>query len=302
MPQTTNTIVMVRPHEFFSNTQTSTSNSFQADGDEDVTVPAHHEFNAMVKTLSDYGVTVNVFDGPKGSPDSIFPNNTFSTHVSKKGHGIFVSYPMQAPNRQSELTDESKARLSKKYSLILDLKTWHAQGKYLEGTGSLVLDRQNDVAYALRSSRTDIDLAEAWAERLHYDLVTFDAHDEEGEPIYHTNVFMSVGTSFAVITPEVMPDQEEAQLLKASLKATGHEIIEITRAQMNAFCGNILEIKNNKDESLLVMSTTAHAAFNQRQLDTFSQHVDHIVPIDIPTIEKYGGGGVRCMIAEIFTP
>lgn len=304
MSQTARKIVMVKPHRFYSNPQTAGSNSFQSGSKIDVTDKVHAEFNAMVAKLQEQSVDVNVYDGPEGSPDAIFPNNTFSTHISNEGTGIFVSYPMEAENRQKELAEKTGSGLlediRQHYDIILDLRTWHAKNVFLEGTGSLVLDRENHIAYALISSRTNLKLAKEWSNALNYELFPFDAHDENGEPIYHTNVFMSVGTSYAVIATETIPDEKQQIALKNKLTATGKEIIEITRDQMNSLCGNIIEIENTKGEHLILMSQRAFDAFEEEQLITLEKHCDKIVPLSIPTIEEVGGGGVRCMVAEIF--
>lgn len=296
---------MVRPVRFGYNDQTASSNAFQqapgAEAPETVQAQALREFDLFVKLLRDAGVQVTVFDDhpEPHTPDSIFPNNWISFHPE----GTAVLYPMHAPNRRAERRSDVVDSLSRGVGgfRLLDLTAGEAGGHFLEGTGSLVLDRVHRIAYACRSPRTDPELLEAWGRELGYEPFVFDALDAAGGAIYHTNVMMAVGDTFAVVCLESVQPPEAREALARRLRDTGHEILEISLAQMEAFAGNMLQVHNADGERFTVLSARAHAALGEAQRALLARHSGLIVvPLDV--IETYGGGSVRCMLAEVFPP
>lgn len=300
MTQTTNEAIMILPHTFFSNPQTASSNAYQTAAKpepEDITDVAHEEFYTAVKTLKDNGILVHVFEGKAGCPDSIFPNNTFSTHANN----TTVTYPLLADNRHEELSENLNNFLLEWWGAQHNLRDFRDNGEILEGTGSLVIDRANNVTYAVRSPRTTDGLTASWSKMMDQKLVSFDAVDH-GQDIYHTNVVMSVSDNFAVLCTKSIPTESEQNLVTTSLKDTGHEIIDISIDQMNKFCGNVLQMRNDKNEKLVIMSTTAYEAFEPEQIAKIEDLGNKIVQLHIPNIEEHGGGSARCMIAEVFRP
>lgn len=302
--QSTNTILMVEPVAFNSNPLTAESNVFQHESDIDnVQEKALAEFNTLVEKLESKGVNViRVQDTLEPhTSDSIFPNNWITTHQD----GSLVLYPMEAKNRRLERRDDIIESLEKDYGFsydrILDFSPHELSDKYLEGTGSLILDRVNKIAYACYASRTNKDLLELWAQALDYSICSFGAAVANGDQIYHTNVMMCLGSSYAVICLDAIVDKDERAMLIASLNNTNHEIIDITEEQMFQFAGNMLEVQGGNGEKLLAMSQAAHEALNEEQKDIIGDHAE-IVSSPIPTIEYCGGGSVRCMLAEIFLP
>ena len=297
--RTTNHILMVRPCRFAYNEQTAVNNAFQLKSDqqaEGVQQQAVQEFDAFVQLLRDNGVTVDVLqDTPEPStPDSIFPNNCFSTHGD-----TLVLYPMFAPNRRLERAKLMPHLQQLHFEKVVDLTHWEAQGKFLEGTGSLVLDRRQRIAYACRSARTHEEVLKDWAEQMGYTYFAFNGEDEQGMPIYHTNVMMHLGQDMAMVCLEAVKDEEQRNTLKQMLQWGYRDVIEITPQQMHHFAGNMLEVNGSLHEPLLVMSTTAYDTLKVRQLLRINRHVK-IIHCDIPTIETAGGGSARCMMAEIF--
>lgn len=277
-----NRVLMVRPTAFAFHSEAAATNAFMREAPVDTVLS---EFDGAVASLLAAGVTVEVLDSPPGCPDAVFPNNWFSTHED----GRMVVYPMMLEARRSErslLTAEVFAD----YDDVRDLTGYEAQGQYLEGTGSLVLDRDARVAFACLSPRTDRELAERWADRMGYRLVIFEAFDAGGMAVYHTNVVMAVGSTWAVICDEACAD---ASLVIRQLRDLGKSVVTITLPQMSAFCGNILEL-----DSGVAMSRTAYDAFRADQLEVILADRPAIVA-DIPTIETVGGGSLRCMIAEM---
>lgn len=277
-----NRVLMVRPTAFEFHSEAAATNAFMREAPVDAVLS---EFDGAVASLLAAGVTVEVLDSPPGCPDAVFPNNWFSTHED----GRMVVYPMMLEARRSErslLTAEVFAD----YDDVWDLTGYEAHGQYLEGTGSLVLDRDARVAFACLSPRTDRELAERWADRMGYRLVIFEAFDAGGMAVYHTNVVMAVGSTWAVICDEACAD---ASLVIRELRDLGKSVVTITLPQMSAFCGNILEL-----DSGVAMSRTAYDAFRADQLEVILAHRPAIVA-DIPTIETVGGGSLRCMIAEM---
>ena len=294
-------LLLIRPAAFALNAQTAVNNFFQPQtADEDtgaIAVLALAEFDAMVSQLQAADIDIVVAqDTPEPhTPDSIFPNNWVSFHDD--GH---VLYPMYAANRRLERKLDIWTSLSDT-RLKLDLSEEENQGRFLEGTGSLVLDRANRIAYAALSERTHEALVKRWCEVMGYTAVMFNALqtvDNQRLPIYHTNVMMSVGEGFALWCPECIDDEAERTAVEQTLRATDKEIITISEAQMHAFAGNILQVFNRKGESLMLMSATAEAALQGPALDALRRH-GRILACAIPTIEKYGGGSARCMVCEI---
>ena len=291
---------MIRPARFAFNEETAENNFFQQKSTSDV-VPekALEEFDAFVNLLrgNDVDVTV-VQDTPEPwTPDSIFPNNWFSSHLS----GELVLYPMFAGNRRLERKAEVLDLLRRKmnHRKLIDLTHWEKEGAYLEGTGSMIFDRDKRIAYCCRSPRTSEKVLADFCSRMNYDALVFDATDKEGNLIYHTNVMMEVGTQVAVICAEAIRDEKERQKVLSRLATTGKIIVEISLDQVAQFAGNMLELKSRNGHPLMVMSASARNTLTPSQensIATFSQ----IVSADLHTIETNGGGSARCMLAELF--
>ena len=295
---------MVEPIAFGANAETAESNIFQHAGDiGDTQKQALQEFNALVEKLESKGVNViRIKDTiePRKT-DSIFPNNWITTHAD----GTVVLYPMESKSRRLERREDILETLENDYGFsydrILDFSPHELSKKYLEGTGSLILDRVNKIAYACYASRTDKNLLDLWAQSLGYSVCGFSAAVASGDQIYHTNVMMCLGTEVAVICLDVIPDADERAMVVASLKKSGHEIVDITEAQMFQFAGNMLEVRGSSDKKLFAMSDAAHKALTSEQIKQLEKHIE-IVFSPIPTIEYCGGGSVRCMLAEIYLP
>lgn len=301
--QSTSNIFMIRPVSFGFNEQTAESNAFQnRDADQQaVQDKALAEFDRFVKTLEHADVQVTVVnDTPQPhTPDSIFPNNWVSFH----GDGTIFLYPMQAENRRLERREDIITGLEDKFKVghVIDLSRFEADDRFLEGTGSMVLDRENQIAYACLSPRTDKQVLDLFCEQAGYKAISFDAADEHGKAIYHTNVLMCVGSKFAVICADSIPNPHERIVVLDSLKSNQKEVITISFEQMNHFAGNMLEVKNNKGETLIVMSKNAYEALNSQQKTTLEKY-GSLVYADINTIETNGGGSARCMMAEVHLP
>ncbi len=305
--QLTSILMMVIPGYFGLNPETLASNPFQNSATAEsleadkITQAAMREFAGMVETLKAEGITVVAVPSREGvvTPDAIFPNNWVSFHPDR-----VVLYPMLAPNRRQERQLETVELFLADAGIQiaddeLDLTNYEDAGVYLEGTGSMVLDRVNRVAFANISPRTSADLLEIWAKEMNYEVVTFEACDRDGKDIYHTNVVMAIGDEFAVICLEAIPNLAERSRVKAALEKLGKEVIEITLDQLYAFCGNLLQAKSNNGEPKIVMSETARKIFTEDQKRRLQKY-GKIVPVDITTIETIGGGSARCMLAEVF--
>lgn len=298
------TLLLIRPAHFGFNSQTSDSNIFQKknSGHENETNDkAIEQFNHFVSLLHKYAIDVVVIDDQKEhvTPDSVFPNNWFSTHHD----GTVILYPMLAQNRRLEKRKDIFEILKTKFgfsiSRVIDLSRYENENKFLEGTGSLVFDHKNKIAYANLSSRTNKEVTEYVCRMLNYEPVIFTAKSKIGKEIYHTNVLLTITENFAVICSESIKDKNERNEAIIKLSSSGHEIIEITFEQMEKFVGNMLQVKNQKGDLISIMSQTAFDCLDERQLEiilTYSQ----ILPVSIPIIETVGGGSVRCMMAEIF--
>jgi hypothetical protein len=304
--QLASAVLMIRPARFESNPLTAESNRFQVTQEaspEQQQRSAAAEFQALGRVLEENGVTVIRIDdtAEPHTPDSIFPNNWVSFHAD----GTVVLYPMEAANRRTERRQDIIDGLSRDHgfqvSEIIDFSSHEDEGHYLEGTGSMVLDRVNRVAYACLSSRTHLDVLGEFAQRMDYDIIAFDAVDEDGTAIYHTNVLMNVGESLAVICADTITRPEQREAVLQRLADTGHEIVMLTHEQLEAFAGNMLELRAASGERLIAMSTRARESLTQDQLDTIEKH-GTIVDADIHTIEDSAGGSVRCMLAEIHLP
>lgn len=300
-------VMMIRPVAFAGNPQTQPSNAFQQldSGQVDAAnqAVALREFDGLVGALQKAGVTVHVFDDTPAphTPDSIFPNNWVSFHAD----GTVVLYPMLAENRRLERRLDLLEALSAKHgfhaSRVIDLTRHEHTGRYLEGTGSLVLDRIHRVAYACVSPRTDLDVLGDFAQQLDYDIVAFEAHDAGGAAIYHTNVLMSVGERFAAVCSSAIREDERESVLN-QLRGTGRAVVDLSMDQMNAFAGNMLELGSSLTGSVVAMSQRAHDALTAEQRAALHSSAGPIVAAAIPTIEKLGGGSVRCMLAELHIP
>ncbi len=305
-PQTSSSVLMIRPVRFQSNPQTAQSNRFQqqdlSSSDDGIHETALAEFDNFVATLEAVGIDVVVFDDTlePHTPDSIFPNNWLSMHAD----GTAVLYPMMASNRRPERRADILGSLSSDHGFrierTVDLSSFEAEEKYLEGTGSIVLDRANHIAYACLSARTDADLLGEFARRMDYELVVFDATGEDGAAIYHTNVMLCIGVDFAVICSASIKEEQRRAVLDR-LRATGHEVVDISHAQMARFAGNMLELKSANGGRILAMSSQALNSLTAEQRKTLSSRA-HIVAASIDSIEKSSGGSVRCMLAEIHLP
>ncbi len=327
--QSTNEVLMVAPTAFGFNAQAAQDNTFMNAGAPSggaaapggaVTRAVLAEFAGLHHELTEVaGVRVNLFQHAlqHGTPDAVFPNNWFSTHAAGEGGGVggssgpaggagsgstLVFYPMKCPNRAAERRADVVAALAALgFGRTLDLVAGEeAAGRYFEGTGVLVLDRVRGVAYVALSERADARLAERWAHEMGYkEVVTFHATDAAGAPVYHTNVMMAIGTGVAVACLESVADERERRRLRAALERH-HEVVDISRAQMAALCGNVLELEDGRGLPVLALSTRAYNAFTGDQRRALRRHVAalHHAPID--TLEHVGGGGVRCTLAEIF--
>ncbi len=300
--QTTNHILMIRPVDFKFNTQTAGNNKFQeATLQDNVQQQALAEFDGFVAMLRSNGVDVTVIDDTlqPETPDSIFPNNWVSFHED----GSVYLYPMFSENRRLERRKDIIDRIGEKFQLnhVSDLSFFEQQVLFLEGTGSMVLDRQNKIAYACLSVRTDEEVLNNFCMLTGYTPVAFQAVDESRFPIYHTNVMMCIGDQFAVVCFDSIPNLAEKEMVKQSLLATSKELVDITFDQMNHFAGNMLQVKGKDGQSLLVMSEQAYLSLNPEQLATLTQYAK-IVHAPLYTIEKNGGGSARCMLAEVHLP
>ncbi|WP_421943457.1 citrulline utilization hydrolase CtlX [Pedobacter sp.] len=300
--QTTNHILMIRPVDFKFNEQTADNNKFQvASTESDVQTQALKEFDGFVSLLRQNDVDVTVIDDTlePETPDSIFPNNWVSFHED----GSVFLYPMFSENRRLERRREILDELAEKFELnyISDLSFYETADIFLEGTGSMVLDRINKIAYACLSIRTEAEAFNNFCQLAGYKSVIFNAVDASGFPIYHTNVMMCIGDRFAVICFDSIPNLHQRDFVRKVLSSTGKEIITISLDQMNHFAGNMLQISNRKEESLLVMSEQAFLSLNEKQINTL-ESFSKIIHAPLYTIEKNGGGSARCMLAEIHLP
>lgn len=298
--QTTSKVLMVRPSHFAFNEETAQNNCFQQRGaHENVHKEAITQFDSLVSALraNDVDVIVVQDTSEPWTPDSIFPNNWFSSHIS----GELVLYPMFAKNRQAERKPEILKLLRRKmnHPKLVDLTHWEAKGLFLEGTGSMILDRDKNIAYACRSERTSEEVLNDFCNKMGFDAVVFDAYDKVGNPIYHTNVMMEVGTQVAIICLESIKSEVEHNRVVSRLTETGKVIVDISLDQVEHFAGNMLEVKSRNRNPIMVMSASARKSLTAEQEQVIATY-NKIVSVDLSTIESNGGGSARCMIAEIF--
>ena len=309
MSQTTNSILMIRPVAFRMNEQTAVNNYYQKvlDGlsKETVNAKAQEEFDALVRKLKMVGVNVIVVDDTinPDTPDSVFPNNWISFHEN----GDVVLYPMFAENRREERREDILDIVEDHgfvINEIMDYTSAEEDGFYLEGTGSLLLDRENEKAYCALSPRADEELFIEFCEDFEYSPVIFEAFQTvngERKLIYHTNVMMCIGDTFAVICADCIDDKKERKMVLDSLRGDEKGIIFINEDQVNAFAGNMLEVKGTDDRRYLVMSNSAYQSLTKKQIAQIEEHLT-IISSSLDTIEACGGGSARCMMAEIFLP
>ena len=304
--QLASAVLMIRPVRFASNPLTAASNRFQGRNPDEPAQQqrdAEREFDGLRDALKAAGIdVVTVPDTPEPEkPDAIFPNNWVSFHAD----GRVVLYPMLAPNRRTERRADIIEALAADHGFlvreVVDLSFHEADGHFLEGTGSLVLDRVYRVAYACLSPRTTLEALGDFAQRLDYDVVAFDAVDSGGTPVYHTNVLMNVGEETAVICAEAITNDDQRTAVLARLRGTGHEVIEITMEQVNAFAGNMLELRAAAGNRIIAMSEQASNSLNDDQRAAL-ERTSTIVSAPIEHIESSAGGSVRCMLAEIHLP
>ncbi|MEI6408783.1 MAG: arginine deiminase-related protein [Bacteroidota bacterium] len=304
--QTTSHLLMVRPANFAFNEETAANNAFQVkDGrltPEEIRKMAVSEFDGFVKTLREAGVHVIVArDSAKPpKPDAIFPNNWVTFHQE----GFLVTYPMFAPTRRRERRRQIIETVLKegfRSDHRVNLEFNEKRNRFLEGTGSIIFDHQHKLAYACLSPRTDETLLDDLCEEIGYKPVLFHATDAHDKDIYHTNVMMALGETFVVICLDSVKDTQERAMLEQHFADTKKAIIEISLDQMNAFAGNMLQVRNEQGETILVMSEQAYQALRVEQIDTLQKHT-RLLYSPLYTIEKYGGGSARCMMAEVFLP
>jgi hypothetical protein len=300
--QTTSHILMIRPVNFGFNAETAVNNAFQVAGqDAAAQDKAAKEFDAFVEVLQQNGIDVTVVnDTPEPyTPDSIFPNNWISFH----NDGTIILYPMFAANRREERKPGVLQQLGKRFLInkTVDLTGYEPQHKFLEGTGSMVLDRDKKIAYACISPRTDKTILEDFAKQLGYQPVSFTSVDQNGKAIYHTNVMMCVADTYVVICLDSIANAAERKMVEEVIRKSGKEIITITLEQMNHFAGNMLQVENNKGDKLLVMSSQAFIALSGEQVKKL-ESFNKIIHAPLDTIETNGGGSARCMMAEVFLP
>ncbi|MGE0000876.1 MAG: arginine deiminase-related protein [Fimbriimonadaceae bacterium] len=295
MRQTTGTVLMVRPDGFGFDLCTEEDNSFQSRVTGDVADEAGREFGSMVSALEAKGVTVEVRPAPEGCPSAVFPNNWLSTHED----GSLFLYPMRAASRRGERSPETVAWLRERWPNVVDLSGFEAEGEFLEGTGSLVLDRAGGNAFVSRSPRSHERLVELWCEQTGFRPVVFDAVAPDGQAVYHTNVVLALGTGWAVACLSAVPNGQRT-LLQKIIETTGRELVEVTWSQLEAMACNLLELDGSAGP-LIVGGEAAFLSLEGSQVRALEQHCE-LLPVRIPTIERVGGGGARCAIAELFLP
>ena len=309
MNQSTSSVFMVRPHSFRKNEETATNNHYQRDiaqaSPEEIIERAQEEFDGLVDQLKAAGIEVVVFDEaePHETPDALFPNNWISMHAD----GTVALYPMFAPNRRTERREDVPLVLEHQFGFdvrqIIDFTEFESHNKFLEGTGSIVLDRVNRKAYAALSDRTDARALEHFCDQLDFEPVAFQAFqtvDNQRLPIYHTNVMMSIGSSYAVVCLDCIDSDDERKQVVDAIAQDGLELIAITEEQVNQFAGNMLELTGDEGP-VLVMSASAYQSLVPGQIEKLQQHTT-LLHAPLPTIETCGGGSARCMIAEIHLP
>ena len=293
---------MVRPAAFGFNAETAANNYFQSNPNiehNELQQKALTEFDNMVQTLRSHAINVLVIEDTKEppKPDAIFPNNWLSTSPN----GLVSVFPMFAPNRRIEKREAILDQLGKEF-IIHDMQDWseyEVEGRFLEGTGSMIIDYDNKMIYACVSQRTSLSVLEKYAVANGFQAIVFLATDKNGMPVYHTNVVMTLGEGFCVLCEEAIEEEWELIAVRQLLESTNHTIIAITREQMHQFAGNMLQVKNKDGEKYLIMSQTAYTSLRKEQKQMLEAY-STLLPIAVPTIEEVEGGSVRCMMAEVF--
>ncbi len=297
-------VLMVEPNTFGFDQETAETNAFQhklGTAAATVTGRAMAEYDAVVEALTNFGVDVVTYahDVLSCRPNAVFPNNWMTTWPD----GRVYTYPMAHASRRSErmrgVLDE--IRLRYRVDKVRDLTAFERRGQYLEGTGAIVFDHRNRIGYACRSARCDAGLFADHMRELEYDGILFEANGLDDSPVYHTNVMMGVEDATAVVCMEAIRDETQRNLLRHSLERTGHEVINITYAQLGHFCGNLIQLRNSSGSTAILMSEGARRHYRPEQLEILSRG-NQVLAVPAPTIEAVGGGGVRCMVAEIFLP
>ena len=303
--QTTSSILMVRPVSFGFNAETAASNAFQNELQHhtaaEIRENAIAEFDNFVARLREKGINVVVVDDTEApaKPDAIFPNNWITLHRN----GTVALYPMYAPNRRLERRPDILEILRQEYQVkkVVDFSQHEEKDKFLEGTGSMILDHDNRIVYACLSPRTDADLLEEFCQHFGYQPIVFHAYDHKGSLVYHTNVILCIGHRFAILCASSIHDEADRQYVINTLTRTGHEVIEITEEQLRQYAGNMLEVNNKDGQHFLVMSEQAYKSLRPDQIQAIQKYAE-ILAVPINTIEHVGGGSARCMMAEIFLP
>ena len=301
--QSTNSVLMVRPRRFYPNPETATDNAFQRQAGSDITAltaAARREFDIAVQTLRQAGVKVHVFEDTADpeKPDAVFPNNWISTHAD----GRVALFPMYSALRRRERRQDIIGKLRETYRVsdVIDYSNFEEEGCCLEGTGSLVLDHVNRFAYVSLSKRSDPKVVRRFADNFGYEPVIFTSIGLDGQPVYHTNVMMCVGTEFALVGLSMIANQAEKEQVRTHLEASGKDIVELEPHQVAKFAGNAIELHDGEGQKLLVLSARAIPTFSEEQRTRLTRHA-RLVPLNLPTIEM-GGGSARCMIATIHLP
>ncbi len=295
--QSPSSIVMIRPHHFAVNVETAIDNAFQVRKipQEELGNLAYQEITEAAKILSNHGIKVHMFENKNSRiPDSVFPNNWFSTHPG----GHVAVYPMKAPSRRLERRWDILEMLKSKYKVnyIIDYSGLEYDDLFLEGTGSMVLDHSNRIAYAIESNRTNLTVLERFCKNFNYEPMVFSAKDENGTTIYHSDILMSIGTDIALIGLDMITNKTRRQEIFDRLKYSGRKVIILSNDQINNFAGNSIELQG-KDKRILALSKKAYSSLTNEQIAIISDSV-LLVPLEIPTIEL-SGGSVRCTIADI---
>ncbi|WP_342620459.1 arginine deiminase-related protein [Rhodoferax sp. GW822-FHT02A01] len=300
LPQTPSSVVMVRPHFFAPNPQTASDNAFQRSSScaspSEISGRAYEEVTRAAHILKSHGVAVHLFEDQiqDRTPDSVFPNNWFSTHAG----GHVALYPMYSPNRRRERRADVIELLKARYRVqdVIDYSGLEPDGLFLEGTGAMVLDHIDRVAYTVQSNRANPIALERFATHFNYEPMSFEAFDEKGNAVYHTNVLMCIGTAFAMVGFELIPDAVRRTEIKTRLQNTGRNVIDLSAYQIGEFAGNALEL-NGSSGRILAISSRALASLSSEQVEVIEKSAT-IIPLQVPTIEL-AGGSVRCMLAGI---
>lgn len=297
--QAPNSLVMVKPWKFCSNPETSHDNAFQkvSSSNEDISLKARNEFNKAVQILQSNGINIHIFDdyGEKETPDSVFPNNWFSTHTG----GHIAIYPMYSPSRRRERRADIIEMLKSEYRVqdVTDFSGLEEDELFLEGTGAMVLDHINHIAYTAKSNRSNEIVLERFCSIFHYEPIAFDTKDENNNTLYHTNVMMGLATNYVLICLDMIVGKERREEIVSRLEEGNREVINLSFKQVNDFAGNNIELTNDKGESVLAISKRAFESLDPKQIEIIQKY-SKILPLEIPTIEL-AGGSVRCMMAGI---